>query len=486
MLAAGFAVGLVHALRWRKLGRPFDRDVMLLSLGFVAGLKGTAPAHALLVAVLAVGASGVGRRVRALLRPDLPLLIAIVCGGFWVVRNAVAAGNPLYPAQLRVGPWTLPGVLSREFLNGTMQLEVWRQGYAGNLTPPNLWDFYGVGNVVVGVGLVAWAVTSAMRGRAAPGARASTARSAVASEAAGSGAPGFVVDAAAAPHMIALAVACLGLFLVSPYSGAFSPAAGGRPPRFAMDNVRYLWPAFVAAFPVAALGLSRLPFPRVWPVVFAALTLALLFRLVGHLLPGFALAAAVLGVTWVLRRFGATRARLAVVVMGALACMALAAAVAWVDPLRERLNDTTWDARHATSGLKAASFRTVRRLADHRPIALVGPVDSWWMLYGRDFSGRPTYVPSTIDWQGDPPRFALRHDDRKHPDPSRWLANVERSSAAAVVIGALDDSCRTLPVERRWCASDSRHFTPIVQTPCAAAYGIRNGTPAKESAASPR
>ena len=486
MLAAGFAGGLVHALRWRKLGRPFDRDVMLLSLGFVAGLKGTAPAHALLVASVAVSVRGVARRVRALLRPDLPLSVAIVCGGFWVVRNAVAAGNPLYPAQLRVGPWTLPGVLSREFLNGTMQLEVWRQGFAGNLTPPNLWDFYGVGNVVVVVGLIAWAVSAATRGRATPGTatRATPSRSGEAGGGAGSDAPGFVVDAAAAPHMIVLAVVCLGLFLVSPYSGAFWPAVGGRPPRFAMDNVRYLWPGFIAAFPVAALGLSRLPLPRVWAAAIATVSLALLFRMVGHLLPGFALAALLVGATWVLRRFDSSRARLARVVTGALACMALAAAVAWVDPLRERLNDKIWDARHAGgAGLSAASFRAVRRLAHHRSIALVGPVDARWMCYGRDFTGRPTYLPVAIEWQRDPPRFALRHDDRKHADPTRWLTNVDRSSAAAVVIGTMD-TCRTLPVEQRWCASDAGRFAPIAQTPCACAYGIRRETRGGDAARS--
>src|SRR5262249_37841111 len=152
-----------------------------------------------------------------------------------------------------------------------------------------------------------------------------------------SGAP-FLVEPAAQAQLLVIAIVCLGLFLISPYSGAFWPATAGRPPRLAMDNVRYLWPAFVGAFPLGALGISRLPFPRAWAAAIAALSLALLLRLAGHLAPGIAIATVVIAVSWVIVRFGHTRARLAAVVTAGLACIALAAAVAWVDPLRERVN----------------------------------------------------------------------------------------------------------------------------------------------------
>jgi hypothetical protein len=462
LLAASFAVGLVHALRWRTLGRRLDRDVMLLAIGFLAGLKGTAPAHALLVVLFAVLASSVHRRVGALMRPDLPLLAALLCGGFWLVRNGIATGNPLYPAELRVGPWSFPGVLSRQFLNGTMQLEMWRHGYAGNLTVPHLWTFYGLGNVVIALGALAWLLTEWRRPRTPDAADASAL-----------GTARFTVDAWAAPLLVVIAAVCVGLFVISPYSGAFWPAQDGRPPRLAMDNVRYLWPCLVAAFPVAALGLSRAPFPRAWAAAIAAVALALLLRLMGHLLPGMVLAALVLAAGWIVRRFGATRARHVAVVAGAAACLVVAAAVAWVDPLRERLNDTIWDSRHADgSGLDAAAFREVRRVAEHRRIGLVGRVDAWWMCYGRDFTGRPTYVPAAIDWRAEPPRFALRHDDRAHGDSARWLANVARASAAAIVIGALDDTCGAVPIEERWCAKDRSRFTPIAQTACATAFEV--------------
>ncbi|MFH1845445.1 MAG: glycosyltransferase family 39 protein [bacterium] len=116
-LAALYLGGLFHPAGGR---RPL---LWLLCLGYLAGLKGSAP----LYAAVAVGAVVFWRGTRSRAesgststhsRPGVGPLVVITLtacflGGFWYLRNLVELGNPLGHVQIGRGDWLLwPGVIT--------------------------------------------------------------------------------------------------------------------------------------------------------------------------------------------------------------------------------------------------------------------------------------------------------------------------------------------------------------------------------------
>ncbi len=448
-LAMWFAVALLFAVRARRGATGPQLALMLLALGLLAGTKGTGPAYAVLVLLVAITGRGAFARIRSVLGHPTSLAAALLIGGYWMVRNVWVAGNPLYPAELRVGPWVLPGLMNTLDQARTSQVHVWFDGYGGHTTLPRLWGFYGMSLAVLVTGLPLWL---AMRGRQDGGLASTAPRD-------------------GARTLFVIALACSALYLFGPFSGSYEPAAAGRAPRLNLDNLRLAAPALVAFAPLAAVGLSRLPLPGAASVVAGLLALAMLRRGASHLVPG--MVAAILGVLMVRvlarRRWPLAARALAVLAVSGV----LALAVAVVEPRRQRAFERAWDAFACrVHNLTAAQVREVRARAAGRPIALTG-VDLSWAYWGRDFSGRPVYLPVDRDWREGPHAWDFQPSRRALADRARWLGNLARSGAAVVVVGSPGEWCRERYVEGDWCMGDSARFTRFVTQTCDTAYVVR-------------
>jgi hypothetical protein len=449
LLTAWFAIALLFALRFGRERSPADLGVALLAAGLAAGSKTLGPAYAAFALTPAVLGAGWRESLRALWRCRVGLVFALLIGGFWIARNLAATGNPLFPAPLHLGPLRASGILSASTLSRTSQVEVWREGFAGQLTLRNLVTFCGPLVYLAGLGLAVWLAnaTSSARGRQpAPSLRRERA------------------------GLAAIALVSFGLFLVVPFSGASEPAAGGQPPVLANDSVRYLYPTFAAALPLVAVGLSAIPISGVLTGAMVILLGAALRHSLAHIGLGVVLA---LPLSWLGGRF-AKRAGLAAAAMtGIVIATGLALTMSLVEPGRERVADLVWSGYvdHFRSAPLGA-IRALREEVKGRPIACVG-VYAWWPFYGRDFTGRPVYVPVGMSWAEGSRPYHFEPDPRDRADRSVWLANLEQSGAKAVVIGTGNDSTWTPPVEAQWCAEDTARFLALPLSNHLQAYLVR-------------
>jgi hypothetical protein len=449
LVALWFAVALLFGVRARR-GDPGPQvAIMMIALGLLAGSKGNGPAYAALVLLVAITGHGAVARMRSMVGHPVHLAIALVTGGFWMARNAWMAGNPMFPAELKLGPWTFPGLMSTVDQFHTSQVMIWIEGFTGHNTPLKLWNFYGMAVGLLVPGLALWLAT---RGRD---------RGALLTPAPRDG----------QRTMLLIALACLTLYLFGPFSGSYEPSVGDRAPRLNLDNLRLVAPTLVAFAPLAAAGLSQAPLSGLVGTVIAALALVMLRRMAGHLVPGMVVVALALLAQ---RRWPYARWPRALRVAAPLAlATAVTALVAVVEPGRERVFERGWD-DYATRihNLSSARLREVRALAGDGPVAVTG-VDSWWGYYGRDFSGQPLYVPVVrkLRRRGEP--WDFKPEARAAADRARWLANLERSGARVLVVGSPGEWCRERYVEGDWADADTARFTPVAGEWCDTVFVVR-------------
>jgi hypothetical protein len=442
IMAAWFAVALLFALRARRSRAHGDVEAALCAIGLLGGSKAIGPALAAFAFAALLAGTGLRTRFASVLRCRFGLGAMAVTGGFWMVRNTLASGNPAYPAVLSLGPWTLPGLASDADLLLTSQLAMWRAGLPGHLSLANLWKYVGPIGLLLATGVVAGMAVAVLPRR--PGGRPAALR-----------------------LMLVVALAATALTIVQPFSGANEPAVPGATHIFSLDNVRCLMPTLVALVPVAAVGLSSLP---ALPVVAAGLVLACLGSVphAGHLLPGLGIALLV-GVVWTMRRRLPARSRAWRFPLALTGCALLAAAVTVVEPLRQQLEDHTWDSYLKwVDSVPSGLAHELRMESGGRPIAVAGTY-SVWALYGREFDGRPEYVPvaAPLSEAREPWRF--RPDRRASADAGLWKRNLEISGAPFVVLMSGE---RLNVVERAWCESDPSHFVPVYLTPTCAVYRV--------------
>jgi hypothetical protein len=442
VMAAWFAVALLFALRARRSRSHGDVEVALCAIGLLGGSKAIGPVLAAFAFAALLAGSGMRARFASVLRCRFGLVAMVVTGGFWMARNTIASGNPVYPAALSVGPWALPGLASDADVMLTSQLAMWRAGLPGHLSAANLWKYFGPIELLLGTGALAGMVAAVMPAR--PGGRPAALR-----------------------LMLVVAIAATALTIVQPFSGANEPAVPGAKHIFSLDNVRCLMPALVALVPVAAVGLSSLP---ALPVVAAGLVLLFVGSVsrAGHLLPGLGIALLV-GVAWPLGRRLLARSRAWRYSLALAGCVLVAAAVTLVEPLRQQLEARTWD-RYLewVDSVPSELARELRTESAGRPIAVTGTY-SVWALYGRELDGRPEYVPVAAPLSDTRAAWRFRPDQRTSADAGVWKRNLGVSGAPFVVLLGGE---RTHLVEQDWCESDPSHFMPMYVTPRCAVYRV--------------
>ena len=234
-----FAAGALFLLRSVRTGSPFDLVLAGLGLGLAFGTRWYAvPAVAAVVAVW-LGARLVGRARAGLVR-DAAIVCGLVAlaGGFWLVRNLVESGNPVFPvavSPLGLTIFDAPADLYREIEGFTLlhyatDPGVWRE----YLWSPFL-EFLSWVAVLGWVGLAAAALRAWLR----PPPSAPVGR---------------ILASAVAAALIVVA------YLATPYTAVGPEGA----PADAWVNARYVVPALVVGAPaiawlIGSLGAGAVP-----------------------------------------------------------------------------------------------------------------------------------------------------------------------------------------------------------------------------------
>lgn len=245
-----FAIGGFFLLRhWRTRER-FDLVLAGIGLGLCFGTRWYAVfAVAAVFAVWALGSLLARRREGLARRAALLGSLIAACGGFWLLRNLVESGNPVFPVEVApfgISLFDAPADLFRELQGFTL---------AGYLDQPGVWadylwrpflDFMGWGALALWLALAAaLAISFRMRAQRTADPR--------------------VAALVAVAALIALA------YLFTPYSATGPPEM----PVYAWVNARYVVPALLIAAPLAARAISRSS-PRLQPALEAVALLAVL------------------------------------------------------------------------------------------------------------------------------------------------------------------------------------------------------------------
>jgi hypothetical protein len=387
MMLAMFGSGAYFLLRHSRTARRGDLVLAGLGLGLAFGTKWYGVTTVAVIAVTWTAARALATRRRkgwlAPLARDLSLLVAAIAlsGGFWLIRNLVESGNPVFPVEVVVLGVTLfdapydwvRAAAGFTIVDYAFEPHIWRRYYF-NAFERTL----GLPTVLVLLGAAA-AVVQAVRAR-----------------------PFAWTPAAARIAAGAAAVVLIGVaYVVTPYSAL---GAEGIPSQVDA-NTRYMTPALPLAAGLAALALSRLR-PQVARVVALAALVAILHGLArtGRLpvvdaaaaLAGLALPGALLA--WLARGGGERRLLRAggrgAVLLGAAALLIAAAACG------RAIEQGFADGRYADEDA-VIDWINEEAPAGHR----IGIVGGWTLsgiapsypAFGPRFENRVAYVGPFID-----------------------------------------------------------------------------------------
>ena len=239
-------IGILFLIRHARTGRGGELALGGLAIGLALGTKWFGLTAAAVIAVVWVAAAVLRRTHAARLARDGGVLLATIAvgGGFWLVRNLVESGNPLYPKAI--------SVFGLKLFAGSRGDVVDRFGYtlAHYLDKPHILRQYiypgfrgqfGVAGLVLLIGLVIGVVLGARRRRRAP-----------------------------APAVLAVALVTVGICITY----AITPGTGYGPPNQPVEafvTLRWLMPAVVTGAAVCAAAASSI---GVWGLLLELAALA--------------------------------------------------------------------------------------------------------------------------------------------------------------------------------------------------------------------
>jgi dolichyl-phosphate-mannose-protein mannosyltransferase len=397
LMLATFAAGIYFLLRHRRTESRADLVLAGLGLGIAFGTKwyGVSTVAGVIV-VWAAAWLLCGRGFARVARETL-LLTALVlaAGGFWLLRNLVQTGNPLFPlkvAPLGVTIFDAPRDVLRQLAGFRIADYLGAPHILGHYVAPALWRTLGLSTVLLVVAALAIGAVAAIR---------LLRRRAAADDG---------TLAALAASVLVLAA----LYVITPYT-----ALGAHNQPLQVDaNTRYLIPAIV---PAAGLAAAAATFLNRWRWL---IELALFAGIVESVRRAFGLhvsgTVAIVGLLVVLAASVATSAwrprRPAVAVGGVIVAIVALAIVQ-----RHRFDDrryrsdqaVAWIVEHAASG--------------HR-IGLAGSWSNYLSpilpAFGPRFANTVTYVGPTI-----------RHMLQQYGSEQQFLAALRRGRYDLLVVG---------------------------------------------------
>jgi hypothetical protein len=160
---ASFAAGVLFAVRHARTALTADLVLAALGFGLALGSRWYGLTAVAAVMVVWFGALLLARRPpRQVLRwSALAAAVVLAGGGFWLVRNAVLTGNPLYPVD--VGPLGAPRDVFTEKFGFTVAERLTESGFVSGELVPALWGAFGAVGLVLVVGVVAAAALNVVR-----------------------------------------------------------------------------------------------------------------------------------------------------------------------------------------------------------------------------------------------------------------------------------------------------------------------------------
>lgn len=420
---ASFGTGLLFLLRHFRNERTPELVLAGLGLGLAFGTKWYGVSSVIVVLAVWAAASLIARRApRVIARHGGALVVLVLlAGGFWLLRNLVEVGNPVYPlevAPLGLTIFDAPPDPVREQAGFTIadylgQPDVWSEyifpAFSKTLAPPAL---------LLGLGLalaIAWVLADRRRGRRLEG-----------SVIAG----------------IAMAVLLTAAYAITPYS-ALGPEGE---PLLVGANTRYLVPALLVAAPLGAWAVGRLGRWRVVAELAAVVAIADgIRRSFDDVVAPAALTALVVGAVVatglaLARRHGVSRAafsrpaRLAVVA----AFAALTVVIGYEG--QRRFNDGRYLGIEPAFDVVLSEAPSGRRIgvAGEWTVTGYAPI---WPMFGPEMGNEVEFV--------GPPREGRLYEYR---DRDSFRAALRRDRYDFLVIG-LADSPTDTPPEERWAHS---------------------------------
>ncbi|HEX8066662.1 MAG TPA: phospholipid carrier-dependent glycosyltransferase [Thermoleophilaceae bacterium] len=406
LMLAALGAGALFLLRHERGAPRSELWLAGLALGLAFGTKWYAVWAVAAIAAVWAGARGRGRA--SLLRDGAALAgLVALAGGFWLLRNLVESGNPVFPIEVGALGATIfdaPRDVIRECSGWTIAHYLGDGGVWSARILPAYRETYALPGAAIGLGLVGAAALAVRGGARSP-------------RGAARGGRGAVVAGLAATGLLAAGYA------LTPYS-AFGPEGD---PILVGANARYLMPALLVAAPLAAWALSRAG-PLRLPLELAAAAAVAegidrAFEVPLHVVAAvLAALAALAGAAWTVERLAARAPRRAIV--RAVAATALLAAVAAAGHARQR----EFHEGRYESGDAAIAWIARNAPGGHR----VGLAGSWsvngrspvWPAFGERVGNEVDYVGPTV-----------RHLLREHRSRAGWAADVRRRRIDLLLVG---------------------------------------------------
>jgi len=338
MMYATFAAGVLFAVRHGRTGMRADLMLAGLGLGLALGSRWYGLTTVAVVVAVWIASLLLARRPLHIVARFAVLLVTVVlsAGGFWLVRNLVVTGNPLYPIKLQVLGVTIanaPRDIFTEKFGFTVAHRLTQSGFVSHDLLPAFWRAFGPAGLALLVGAVGAVVLTARRG----------------------------ICVRVLALIVAAAVVGMSYTVLPAGAQGFEsgPFAG-----IVEANMRWLMPAAILAAGPAAWAIGRLRRGgTVADVVLLACVVITVQRTFSpglrNLAVGAVVVALALAARWIVR---STRLRERGLVAALAGAVTLAAALAVLGYVHERLYDRTrytaqsaavdWVDAHAPSGRK--------------------------------------------------------------------------------------------------------------------------------------
>lgn len=451
---ATFTAGAVFALRHFRSRDPAELVLAGIGLGIALGTKWygiySVPAVLLVWGAATLLAKGRGPR---LVRDGAALTgVTFAFGGFWLVRNWVESGDPIFPVAVRIAGVTLWDA-PRDFIRECAGYRI-----VDYLAEPRIWadyilpayrDNYRLGGVLLALGVLGAVVASAVslvRARRGRG-----------------------ESAAARPELPAVAaVAAAALVITAAYSITPYTAFGLEgEPTLVGANTRWLGGALALAAPLAAWAVGRLGRVRLVAEAVALVAVvdglrhALHLPLASFLAAAIALALAALAAyaIWA----GSARLRRPGVARVAAAALAVVALVAVGHSRQQKFNDGRYEGSDAALTWLAQNARSGHRIG----LAGVWGTDATspvWTAFGPRLDNHVEFVGPFVDGQL-----------REYETRAAWVDAVRRGRFDLLIVGRRGYA-RECPVpgqetdDDAWARAEG--FEVVARTPALTVYRV--------------